>query len=238
MSNALRCGRWEDTLGDVECDALITDPPYGSRTHDGQADAIRGIDGALRASTIPYASWGLEDVDAFVRSWAPRTRGWFCALTSHDLAPAWEAALEATGRYVFTPLAVVEPGRNVRLCGDGPAQWACWLVVARPRTAPWSRWGALPGAYICRPGAGKGTRLIGGKPLSLMRALVRDYSRPGDLVCDPCAGAGTTLRAALAEGRRAIGAEVDPVRWRSATGQGVVSSVATQPDMFAPRCPS
>ena len=43
-----------------------------------------------------------------------------------------------------------------------------------------------------------------------MRALVRDYSRPGDLVCDPCAGGATTLIAAALEGRRAIGAELDP----------------------------
>lgn len=49
-----------------------------------------------------------------------------------------------------------------------------------------------------------------GKPPWLMRALVRDYSLPSDLVCDPVAGWGSTLRAALDEGRRAIGAEIDP----------------------------
>ena len=42
-----------------------------------------------------------------------------------------------------------------------------------------------------------------------MNALVRDYSRPGDLVCDPFAGWGSTLAAAVANGRRAIGAEMD-----------------------------
>jgi DNA modification methylase len=49
-----------------------------------------------------------------------------------------------------------------------------------------------------------------------MRALVRDYSRPGDLVVDPCAGGGTTLAAALLEGRRACGAEVNPHHHREA----------------------
>jgi site-specific DNA-methyltransferase (adenine-specific) len=52
--------------------------------------------------------------------------------------------------------------------------------------------------------------VMGGKPLWLMRALVRDYSRPGDLICDPCAGAATTLIAARAEGRHSVGAEMDP----------------------------
>jgi len=51
---------------------------------------------------------------------------------------------------------------------------------------------------------------MGGKPEWLMRAIVRDYTRPGDLVCDPCAGGATTLIAAALEGRRAIGAECDP----------------------------
>jgi site-specific DNA-methyltransferase (adenine-specific) len=50
----------------------------------------------------------------------------------------------------------------------------------------------------------------GAKPLALMRALVRDYSRPGDLIVDPFAGGATTLLAAAMEGRRAIGAECDP----------------------------
>jgi hypothetical protein len=69
----------------------------------------------------------------------------------------------------------------------------------------------LPGAYL--PGAKldgeKKKHHIGGKPLWLMRELVRDYTKPGNLVCDPCAGGGTTLIAASIEGREAIGAELD-----------------------------
>ncbi len=57
---------------------------------------------------------------------------------------------------------------------------------------------------------------MGGKPLWLMRSLVRDYSRPGDLICDPCAGGGTTLLAAATEGRRAVGAEMDPKHYEIA----------------------
>ncbi|MBK8173162.1 MAG: hypothetical protein IPK60_22905 [Sandaracinaceae bacterium] len=43
-----------------------------------------------------------------------------------------------------------------------------------------------------------------------MRAIVRDYTRPGDLVCDPCFGGCTTGLASMLEGRRFVGAEMDP----------------------------
>jgi hypothetical protein len=125
------------------------------------------------------------------------------SITDHTLAPVWADELAAMGRYVFSPLPLVEIGSRVRLTGDGPSSWSCWLVVARPRSL--SDWGTLPGAYVFK---GKGDRVcMGGKRTDAMRALVRDYSRPGQLVCDPCAGGATTLLAAEIEGRRAVGAE-------------------------------
>lgn len=46
-------------------------------------------------------------------------------------------------------------------------------------------------------------------PLELVERLVLSMSRPGDLVVDPFAGVGTTLAAALRNGRRAMGAELN-----------------------------
>lgn len=95
----------------------------------------------------------------------------------------------------------------MRLSGDGPASWTCYLMVARPRTVAGKTWRSLPGAYVVRQDR---DARIGGKPLSLMRAAVRDYSDPSDLVCDPFAGYGTTGIAAAQMGRRFVGAECDP----------------------------
>ena len=47
------------------------------------------------------------------------------------------------------------------------------------------------------------------KPLPLIQDLVRKFSDYGSTVLDPFAGSGTTLRAAVNEGRRAIGIEAD-----------------------------
>lgn len=219
----LRLGRWQDVLTGVSCDTLITDPPFGARTHNGQRHGRK--DGRycdaqehpnLSARGLGYSAWGEAEVNEFVDSWSPRTRGWFCVFASHDLVPFYAAALEVDGRYVFAPVACVQNAMNVRLAGDGPSNWTTWLVVARPR-AGFARWGALPGAYVGQShDAGENAldrskrAVAGGKPMWLMRAIVRDYSRPGELVCDPCAGGATTLLAARVEGRRAVGAEMDP----------------------------
>ena len=207
----IRLGRWQDVLADVECDACIFDAPYGARTHKGH-DASKAIIGTRELSFKPlgYGALTDEDAHAVVDHWSPRTRGWLCSLTSHDLIPAWESALAAAGRYVFAPLPIIDRGSRPRLTGDGPACWSVWMIVARPRTAAFSRWGSLPGVYQRELQDQRPAGIMGGKPLGVMRAIVRDYSRSGDLVCDPFAGHGTTLKAAVMEGRRAVGSEVDP----------------------------
>lgn len=219
MSAELRLGRWQDVLSDVECDAFISDPPYSERTHSGQRHGRREEktgDRFVSSRGLAYSHLDEVDVSEMVEHWSPRTRGWFCVFTSHDLVPHYMDALERIGRYVFAPIACVQIGMNVRLAGDGPSNWTCWLVVARPKAM--RAWGTLPGAYVGNPfeqGQNTATSsrkvgVVGSKPLWLMRAIVRDYSRPGDLVCDPYAGGGTTLLAAMSEGRRAIGSEVAP----------------------------
>jgi hypothetical protein len=45
----------------------------------------------------------------------------------------------------------------------------------------------------------RGSRIVGVKPVSLLQAIVQDYSRRDDLIVDPCAGSGTTLLAAAIE---------------------------------------
>lgn len=227
MTIDLRLGRWQDVLADVECDALITDPPYSERTHASHSprtdvltacerDARWAAKGGKRRK-IDYTSWSAEDVSAFVSHWSPRTTGWFVAITDHILAPEWERSLSAAGRYVFAPLQFVAPGSRVRLSGDGPALWSVTIVVARPKTRAFQRWGSLPGAYVLPPGeSDKEQGVIGCKPLWLMRALVRDYSRPGSVICDPCSGGATTLVAARLEGRRSVGAEMDELTYRKA----------------------
>ena len=224
----LRLGRYQDVLGDVQCQAVITDCPYSSRTHDGHDGAAgvreprgwRKSDGTMDPpkvrNGIDYTGWTQQDVADFCDFWVPRCSGWIVTVTDHVLARAWESELERHGRYVFAPLPFVAVGSRVRLAGDGPSTWTCWIVVARPKTREFQHWGTLPGAYTLPAGYAERGIVTGSKPTWLMRALIRDYSRPGDLVCDPCAGGATTLLAAAQTGRRGVGAELSPETYAKA----------------------
>lgn len=202
----------------IVADCLIADPPYSARTHEGHDSLQRhrltvmyndktGLPVTTKVGRrINYSGWTEQTAQRACLLWSPRVAGWIVVITDHILAPFWAAGLEAQGRYVFAHLPWFSPGSRVRLAGDGPSSWTCWIVVARPRHEPYSKWGTLPGGYVTRP---EHCDLAGGKPLTLMRALVRDYSRECDTVWDPCCGAGTTMVAARMEGRRSIGMEID-----------------------------
>jgi len=237
----LRCGDWAEVLADVKCDTVITDPPYSERTHGKQRHGRREAQWVAEqerwasARGIDYAHLSTDAATAFVDRWA-QCAGWLCIMNDSALAPTIQRAMAAAGRTVFAPLPVVQRGMGVRLTGDGPSSWTVWLLVARPKSL--HRWGTLPGAYVGNPfdpgentsTAARRSSVVGSKPLWLMKSIVRDYSRPGDLICDPCAGGGTTLLAAAIEGRRAIGAEIDPETYAKAVKR---LSAGYTPGLFA-----
>lgn len=195
-----------------EVDHVITDPPYGARTHEGQRhETLQGKSHSLAATgDLGYAHLSPEDVGAFVSVAAPLCRGWFLAMTSHDLIGPYEDALKAVGRYVFAPVPIVTPGMNVRLAGDGPSNWTVYMVVSRPRSGK-KCWGTKPGAYTGMREEARVRRAVkGSKSVPLMEAILRDYTDLGDLVCDPFAGSGTTGVAAIRLGRRFVGWEIKP----------------------------
>lgn len=193
--------------------AVITDPPYSSRTHrdhDASASGYLGIskDGANRKA-LGYEAWSEDDVQHYVPELCRVCSGWVVIMTDHVLCPAVHRALDSCGRYVFAPLPFYSPGSRCRLSGDGPSSWTIWIVVARTKSQ--SRWGTLPGGYL--PGTESGWREkhhMGGKPVRLLRELIRDYSKPHEMILDPFCGSGTTGVAAVTENRRCLMMECNP----------------------------
>lgn len=262
LGDALDSEQVAEVMGERRGDLLCVDAPYSEKTHAGHAagkvtaDRAAGFgakantpegryasrvgNGARGMRDIEYAAWSPEDVAGFCALWAPRIVGWCVSITDDVLAPRWAEELERAGRYRFAPLPLVETGSRVRMLGDGPSNWTCWIVVARPRTAEFAKWGTLPGAYV-QPSErdinskGGSDRVVGGKPLRAMCGIVRDYSRPGGLVVDPCCGGGTTGAAAKMLGRRFIG--MDTSRDRLDIAARKLTQTRQQVGLFAESAP-
>ena len=234
-----------------QIDLLLVDTPYSPKTHKGHNAGVKQTSAGKRGDTfhggeskrtaalgrrkLNYPSWKPDDVRRFVDLWVPRTRGWVVSVTDNELAPHWADALEQHKRCVFAPLPFVEFGSRVRLAGDGPSCITCWIIVARPRHRPYSRWGTLPGAYVVPPGLGKQRpgedRVVGDKPAWLGDRLVLDYSREGDVVCDPCAGSGTFGVSAKRWRRRALLIERDERAAQGAAKELAATRPLTQIEM-------
>ena len=226
MTIDLRLGRWQDALSDVDgVDAVITDPPYLGACVDANGGAFRGavtqnIATKNREQVMGYKP-ASEELLAALCVFAKRCKGWCVFFNDFDGAHFIRAELLRAGAVVAEPIAWVKPGALTPARGGVilPQKGTEFIVCARfVRMKKWHT--HLVGHYAGPAGASAHHQVVtGGKPLGLMRAIVRDYSRPGDLVCDPCAGGGTTLLAAAAEGRRAVGAEMDPVTHAKATAR-------------------
>ena len=239
----LRCGRWQDVLAGVgEVDAVITDPPYSERTSGGYRSATdfgdvpvaadkrglkRGKGSAMPRTRfeLQYSPLTIEGVRQAVAEIIPAQ--WWVIFGDHISSRWWEAELGDAGWLTFAPVVWVRKGSPPRFCGDGPANSCEWITVARHKGKLPKTMGSRPGHYEHSIQCEK--VVTGGKPIGLMQSVVRDYSDPGDLICDPCAGGGTTLLAAAIEGRRAIGAEMDPATFEKAVKR---LSAGYTPSMF------
>jgi site-specific DNA-methyltransferase (adenine-specific) len=188
-------------MGKLRADALIFDAPFSAKTHAGHASFCTN-DAAVGRRGIEYDAFSAEQIATFCNLWLPLCNGWIVSITDDTLAPLWRAEFDRAGLYTFAALPLVEIGGRVRLSGDGPSSWTCLIIVARPRTSKFVKWGTLPGAYVQNA---ERKLVVGGKPFRSMCAIVGDYSRRGDLIVDPFAGGGTTLAAAKHMGRSSMG---------------------------------
>jgi hypothetical protein len=176
--------------------------------------ARKAAEGSGGRRDIDYPAWTPADVDRFVKLWSPLTNGWLVSITDDVLSQHWRAAYEAEDRVTFPSIPLIETGSRVRMHGDGPSNWSCFIMVARPKGADFKSWGTLTGWYAV-PGerdqnsADGSDRIVGGKPKRAMIQIVQDYSLVEGLVVDSVCGAATTGIAALRTGRRFIGCDVD-----------------------------
>lgn len=191
-------------MADESVAAVLTDPPYTERTH---AKARSLTAGAVTEGIRTFAPITDADLRALVSDMARVSRGWVVSTLDYrhavefDTSPPPGVKVQRLGVWVKT-------NPTPQLSGDRPAQgWESIAYMHRAdRRSTWTG-GGLHGNWISAipPAEGHPTA----KPLGMVQQWVRWFSAPGDVVLDPFAGSGTTLRAALNEGRKAIGVELD-----------------------------
>lgn len=188
---------------DIECDLIVTDPPYGVEFKSGRSDLwgpIHGDDDAagtterlrhalksLRRSRHIYI-FGNLDLSSLPLCgqteliWDKETIG------LGDLTAPWGPQHE---KILF---AVHEFSKANRDKGSGN-------LAARLRKGTILR--------TTRPISGRVQNHPTEKPIEVLRQLIESSSVMGETVYDPFVGSGSTLVAASLEGRKAIGCEID-----------------------------
>lgn len=184
-------------LPDASVDAVVTDPPYGIE-YRGRSARHRPIANDDR----PFI-WWLRD------AWrVTKDGGALICFCRWDVQEAFRFAIELAG---FTVKSQVVWDRERHGMGDLAASFAPRHDVAWFATKGRFRFPGGRPVSVVRAARAHASALQHPteKPVPLMQQLVRAVCPVGGLVLDPFAGSGSTGVAALLEGRRFLGVELD-----------------------------
>ena len=192
------------SMPDQSVDAVITDPPYTERTH---SKARSNVDGGIRQGVTAFASITDDDLRIVLAEMGRVTRSWVVATLDYRHAFEFDTnppdGLKCQRIGIWTKTAPTP-----QITGDRPAQgWEAIAYLHRAKGRSTWNGGGLHGNYYMDVDRQQGHPTA--KPLPMVQDLVRKFTNHGDTVFDPFAGSGTTLRAAVNEGRKAIGVELD-----------------------------
>jgi site-specific DNA-methyltransferase (adenine-specific) len=172
------------TLGKV--DAVVTDPPYGvgfagSNASTLKWDAIANDDGALNLREVLNQG---------------------CTVVSFG-ANKYPNQLPHRGRWI---------------CWDKRVDPKCDAMIGSPIELAWTnKTSGFDRIYRVQHGGVLNDGKVGvrrlhptQKPVSLMAAILQDYTQSSETILDPFMGSGTTGVACVQTGRKFIGIELEP----------------------------
>lgn len=201
-------------MGDQSIDAVITDPPFDARTHSmarsNRTDMVgqRALSGS---SSVRFESIDHDGQLALFAELGRVSRSWVVSNAATDTAFRFQVEQPPPGLRLLLVGAWVKTNPMPIISADRPAMgWEPIVYLHRDDVKPTWNGGGRAGNYVMPTSQGSGHPTQ--KPLDMVRDFVQRFTDPGDLILDPFAGTGTTLRAAVDEGRRAIGVEADE-RW-------------------------
>lgn len=182
-------------------DHVITDPPYDARTHaNARKHGSESLSEDLGIDFKPISASVV--VEPFLRV----AKRWVLAFSSFEMVGDYSRLSGASwircGIYRRTNGAP-------QFTGDRPGQAGEAInIMHRKGRKVWNGGGssAFWSCSVERTDRKHPTQ----KPITLMMELVKLFSDPGDIILDPFCGSGTTGVAAVMQGRRFIGVEIDP----------------------------
>lgn len=204
-------------------DHILTDPPYSEHTHKAQRQGCTGYveptrPGAQRAQFSRNRELGFDYITnkervVFAAEIARVVKRWVLVFTDDKGLQPWADAFAAAGIEWLRTGVWRKRGSTPQFSGDRPAQGVEFIFIGhRKGRKTWTGGGrhAYWEAPIVLSRSKKDPRVhTTQKPLSLMEALVRDFTDAGDLIVDPFAGSGTTIMAAKRLGCPGLGFEID-----------------------------
>lgn len=229
----LYCGDCLEVMQSLEpVDHIISDPPYEASLHAAAAHTSNlRKDGGPELKAIDFDS--IDAIrDDYVRLSGPLCGGWFIAFCTVEGARPWADAINASPMKYKRSCIWIKPDSTPQLNGQGPAVGGEIFVCAWAGEGH-ARWnaGGKRGVY---------THLVNNpersgkhpteKPRRLMSEIIGDFTKSGDLILDPFMGSGTTGVAAMREGRRFIGIEMNPAYFDIACKR--IEDAQRQGDMF------
>ena len=191
-------------MADQSVTAVITDPPYTERTHSN-AKTNKGKGHDVKA--IQFDAFSDQDLYQALQESARVSKSWVIATLAYQHA----LTIDSTPPEGLRSLRVgvwVKTNPMPQISADRPGQgWEAISYLHRDDVKPAWNGGGSHGNYIAPVVQNEGHPTV--KPLPMLADMVRKFTNHGDTVLDPFAGSGTTLRAAVNEGRKAIGIELE-----------------------------
>lgn len=189
------------TLAPEAVDHVITDPPYDAHTHEN-ASTWTSATGCAVHIDIDFPPISPQNIVSHLLRVSRRWTLAFCAFEMvGDYVKAAEENWVRCGIYRRTNGAP-------QFTGDRPAQAAEAIAILHGKKNK-KRWnGGGRWAFWESPVEKADRQHPTQKPLPLMMQLIEQFTDKGELIIDPFCGAGTTGVAAVRQGRRFIGVEL------------------------------
>jgi site-specific DNA-methyltransferase (adenine-specific) len=203
-------------------DVIITDPPYGRRTHENARTTVEGRPAPL----IDFDCIEEERFIAFCAHAVTLARRWVV------MSCEWRyvASLERAGLPLVRFGIWHKLGGAPQFSGDRPAMgWEAVAILHREGKKRWNG-GGHHAVWVCNVERGEHPTQ---KPLALISDWVLKFTNPGETVLDPFMGSGTTGVACARLGCNFIGIEQRRDYFEMACGR--IAEAHRQSDLFPTR---